>query len=53
MQNWREKNIECHYEGFLPTLLCDEEVTENMAKIVGAQTNEVHIFFIKLINEFQ
>jgi len=41
LENWRIKTKDSHFEGFLPTLTCVDQVTNDMANIVGANPEEV------------
>jgi len=41
LDNWKVHGMHCHFSGFLPAALCDEWLIPPMAKIVGAQEDEI------------
>jgi len=41
VENWRINTNHSHFEGFLPAAQCVDQVTNDMAKIVGASPDEV------------
>merc|ERR1712176_142152 len=41
LDDWRTKGMLMHMEGFLPAIFCDEKLLPMMAKVIGAQENEI------------
>lgn len=41
MESWRINTNHSHFEGFLPAAFCVDQVTSDMANMIGASSKEV------------